>query len=657
MEINTVYNHYRNNKNTQLNNYTARALPASGPIQGYIASVSKLDAITDSYKVIIPSMNNAIVDHVPRRQSDGLVGANGVGTKPIPLRPGQPVLIEYLSRTKTPIITGSLFLNGNLDIWKEGKVPSIDSKSEFSNNALFNVPTHPVSLSYGGFTSLSVEPLTIRSKSPNQPFESPSSIEIPGNWEVKTEQGDTFSGTVGKNVNFGTSKTNVASGTRSSLADVPIDNALNTITTFEVFVNRETDRWFSFVAGQMIPKSIRPHIPNELTDSFFKPVSQKLNQVLSFIEKASNQSRQQLNFLQRDLLPKVKNATDAWGEHNIPKTLTSIGSIFGLTNSFDVKINFSTGVPSIDRYINTQANALVNEVLIDLGLNNYVDLLTFNHNVPSIITGKQPLPLSMENGMIFGGLIGRTASFNPSNQSLSALPIDLITGPYTYEVADIERPTRVEGIMPFKLVHHTLNNIDFTKEPHKALASLLTKYGVPNAEYLTDSLKELMDTGSLQSILKILLSVGNSEDKLLLATLANFFIKDVDLILDIIYETTSSMPLISSCPAIDQEVRLVLTQAQEGNIAEINNNFRTYYGLDDLNIIKLVTDTTKLQNYLNNTTDLRGIVDTLFNKDILGFLVEVIYLTTGNDLNQLQFTKDELSYWLNQVLLKKVMGA
>jgi hypothetical protein len=673
-EIDNIQNEYLRTKGRQFDAYTQKAhTQLKNRVIGYIADVTELNKARHEYNVTIPELNNVLLRAVPVNLPPNYISANGVGLKPFPLRTGQPVVVGFLNgRTTHPVIDGSFFINGQPEIW-ENSGPGIDTK-DTTGLSLYPTPINNFSRSKNNEVELRVYPLLTRISGTQS--SSPVGAEIPGNFIAYDYYGNSFSHNVGQSITSNANSITVNEGEKEHLADTPQKKALLKITTIEREVLEQLAYWRTAVGGKY--EISTPHPANKSSKSKSLNISsdgisgflqistgfkiadiagskrvdeliKKVDNITDILQQANKISNGHLDFLVKNVMPVINFIKQAWSSFNKGGTVNLSFDLplpLNLNLSVSITYDFKTGKIGISGKLNT-----VNK---------------------TIIPGPLALPLRYENNLLTG------VTARETDQTIIIKTLEI---PYSetslyddYPVLNGYFPNQDTNKIIYELPDRDNSTLNFTENPQDFLITLLQKYGVSNPQKLIKYLVPLVNYGStfdfllFSSILatpleKVLISIGviyidsiNTQD---LPTELNE-VNDLNNT-----NTNNSGSVINPnnqelINQVKEVVNLIIKPGQTEctpvtrnvyRIIESNINTSTdFVNYIEQELFEEVPDYLSWQNDLENfldwleekQTQYYPAIRTLFDGDLEGFLLILIFLSTGVDIRAYPQTYSEL---------------
>jgi hypothetical protein len=655
-EMEGIFREYQNSKSHQIAGYNQRAhTPILDDVIGYVADVTQSDRLTNRYTVIVPQLNNTTLTQVPRVIPGAYSQANGVGHLPPPLRPGQPVIISFLNnRSSLPVISGTIFTNGQIDRWAgdNPNPPQLDEKDS-TNLALFPTPMPPEALAVKGDAEVKVHPMIIRTASPTQPPNSATALEVPGTTYVHDSMGNVFSYFAGERIVVGKNETKKIQGSRQSLADMPNQQAYLAAIRKQAEVLEAMQNWRTALGGEYQlgrprPASLRSRSTFESGGASGQGLSSlagsqelstamsAIKDITSLLDLASQLGGKQLGFLQKTIIPIIKALAALWGGFDK----------FGI-----VSLNFQIDLP-----LNLQISVSIKYDVTTGNLNLNVQI-GFGSGTP--ITGSQPLPLRSEGGIIAGGY---PQVVNPSirvvvtqeEYTTSSIYSDYpILSGYSPLVLTKRRPgdppVSVGQTIPYQVVARELNQLNFATRPSDAIASLLVKYGVPEADLITASLVELVRYGSPYDFIKIGAVLDLPLNKFVTVALLtsvgaypNGTFNSIDPDITQLVGTLAK-PSLRECPPVPPETFPILQHAQSRNLETVTESISSYFQIQVPNVYDWVANLSSYVAWTQQTGHpFYPALATLYRGEIPDFLLLTVYLYTGVDLRRYPRAYNEL---------------
>lgn len=669
-EIDKAFEAFQRSKSRQFSEYTSRAYtPILDSLIGYIADVDDLSRLRNEYNVIVPAMANTMLRRVPRSIPGAAAQANGTGFLPQALRPGQTVIIKFLNnRTSLPYIDSALFMNGQLDLWSDGKVPQMDEK-DLTDLALLPSPLPPEAQAVKGDAEVKVYPLVLRVSSPTQPSNSATALEVPGTTYVTDSSGNVFSYFAGERIVVGKNEQKQQAGARQSMADMPKDEALKQAIRRQAKVLESLANWRAAVGGEYTVQTPHPAAKRRRAGSsessgsltisengisgqfetliggteFLGQAFNEIEGITQLLDQALSIGDGQLDFLQKTLMPLISKLKSLWGSFGgfgLKVLSFQLDLPFNLKLSISVKFDVKTGKLSIN------AN------------------LGFGSGTP--IVGSQPLPLRAESGLIAGGY--------PRSLNTQVVVRTTVTDYYTStiytdfpELAGYQPEQLISSNVPYEHVSSDLSNLNFTANPGDAVASILTQYGVSAAYAVTRYLLPLVKYGSVFDFLKIAAVLANPIQTVVITTgvtiiggfepidenRPNVLHPEITEVLQ-----TITKPAIVTCPTLPDEVYRIVYLAQRGEITGATNVALSYFQIQLPNYIAWVEDLDNFMDWAEaNHHPYYPALYQLHQGSVLNFLVLALYLKTGVDLRLFPRAYEEFSAYVDVAYPEVLSGA
>lgn len=169
------------------------------------------------------------------------------------------------------------------------------------------------------------------------------------------------------------------------------------------------------------------------------------------------------------------------------------------------------------------------------------------------------------------------------------------------------------------------NGLDFGSYPHHATASLLARYGVPQAGRITQAVKDLVDTRDLGAFFEALLAIAEPLDKLPLL-LARIWVRGEE-------PEPQQLALDLNCEYIFYSRDFLEATARQDQ-ETVNQLLENYYFYENLPPIKSwVAQPQQVIAYLIQTeSDIVKPAQALLAGELYEFFIATIKLTTNLDL-------------------------
>lgn len=642
-EVDKLFEEYQRQKGRQFDTYQHRAHnPMFDSIIGYVADVTEQNRLRNAYSVIVPSFQNAMLRDVPRKIPDGFINANGVGHLPPPLRPGQPVLIRFINNRSTqPYIDGGFTLNGQLELWTQDKIPQLDQKDS-TNLALFPSPLPPEAQAVKGDAEVKVYPLILRLSSPTQPKDSATALEVPGTTYITDTYGNVFTYFAGERIVVGKNEQKVTAGSRQSMADMPKEEAVKKAIRMQAQMLESLANWRTSLGGEFTIQTPHPAskrqrsglesgsltisqsgISGELNintgvtydTSSLQSAFSTVDNITSLLSSASKIGGKQMEFLQKTILPLINKIKGLWGSNGgfgLQQLSFQVDLPFNLKLSVAIKFDTKTGKLSIKAQ------------------------LGFGSGTP--IAGSQPLPLRSEGTLIAGGYQRQV-----DNQIVVKTTItEYFTSTIYQDFPELDgfRPQTLDSsTIPYTYVSRDLNDLNFGVRPYDALSSLVTQYGVPEADRIIRYLVPLVKYGSAFDFLKIGAVLGDPLQTVVITTgiTTNGGItvnnpSELSPEITEIIETVNK-PAVISCPTLPDETYRILYLAQKQEREAAESSLATYFQISIPDYASWIED---LDNFLEwALAEQHPFYPALYwlrQGDLLNFFVLLTYLKTGIDI-------------------------
>jgi hypothetical protein len=662
-----------------------------GAIHAYVGSVKDEDIIANKYTVFVPSWGYTYLYKVPRVVPSGKVSTNGVGYRPAALMPGQPVLLKYFEGTNQVYIDGSIHLPGS----QQNKIPD-------ESNSFLNAPFDLYNL-VDSFAEVDSTPLLI-GNSTTGTFEG----FVSGNHKIAGSNGNVIQNLVGdcftqtRNINID------VKGQTVSKAEAEVQKAIITVKRLRHNIERNYETVYSASDGTL--KIVRRYVPqvNDVVDrvnrayNTVRNIGIKIERVLELVKEASVITREQIRWLQEDLKPYIINTAQKWGlqdrvfNASIGGGIINISARGNLASNFKLTAKVNTGIPFADAYFNKQLEGLLGGFKLNTNLEiaqHLTKLLGFlgsGVSDQSIVAGRPPFPIQLQGGLFFGAyrivselqdiynltrsLLDVVSSTRGQLRGVYSLPPSRYLDLIVYNIGELEgvtsppnnqariartstldnpsdnppRLTRTNSPTPYLYIDPELNKLNDNQQPELGLAALLTKYGVPN------SLDIVNDTLSLRSneitttavIPKVLSNIAVGEEKIVMETAVLWLLKEV----------VNELKIVK---AKDEECRVPVSELQEIVAASVQNNqpvvkdiLTNYFLLDHVpdSYDEWAFNKESILDWLkDNNSDMLLTASFLVKGDLTRFFIELIYLTTGNDLILAPSELPELVQYINRV--------
>ena len=654
-------------------NRQAFGVRGAGAVHAYVGSVKDEDIIANKYTVFVPSWGYTYLYKIPRLVPSGKVGANGVGYRPTPLAPGQPVLLKYFEGTNQLYIDGSIHLPGK----EQNKIPD-------ENSSFLHAPFDLCNL-VDPYSDLESTPLLI----------GPSFVR--GNHKIYGSNGSVIQNIVGDSYSQTRNLYSDIKGYTVSRTEAEIHKVILTVKRLKHNIERNYDTTYS--ASQGVLKVVKRYVPesqdtvNRVSKAYniVRAIAVKIERVLELIKEASIITREQIRWLQEDLKPYILSTAEKWGlkdrvfNASIGGGIINISVKGNLASNFKLSAKVNTGIPFVDDFYKKQLEDFLGGIKLNTNLEitqHLTKLLGFlgsGVSDQSIVAGRPPSPILLQGGFIFGAyrivaelqdiytLVGSLLSvFSPTKGQLKStytLPPSRYSRFVNNNIGDLNqvistplnplRVTRTNSPTPYLYIDPELNTINDNQEPELGLAALLTKYGVPNALAIVRDALKLKSSSfpTTAAVPKVLSNIALGEEKIVMETAVLWLLKEV----------VDELKLVK---AKDEECRLPIEELQELVAAAVQNNkpevkevLTNYFLVSNTpeSYDDWAFDKESILEWLElNNSDILLTATFLINGDIIRFFIELIYLTTGNDLVLAPSELPELVGYINRAF--KLVG-
>jgi hypothetical protein len=648
-EIDSILRDYRRGKSAQYSSYNSKAhYNIQDSIEGFVSDVTPANRLTNRYNVTVPSLNHTMLRSVPRKSPDGDSQANGVGRVASPLRPGQPVIIKFLrGNSALPYIDGSLHLNGANPDFENEDIPSIDAKDDETGLTLWRTPILPATLAAGGDAETIVWPLIPRSQVPNQGYGSATCLEIPGNTSVTDYRGNCYETLIGQRISNTPNTITETDGTRLSLADLPIQQALAEVARVEASIVEELAYWRSMLNGTYSIITPHPSSTGTIGDLSFSPGSStflsgnltiptgliipslpgnkeasdildKIDRSVGMLNEASKIAGIQLNFL-TDKIQKIVNLVrsvlgsfDKFGNVNLS---LNIALPLNLKLSVSIKFDPKTGSISISGSLGFGSGP-----------------------APGTMLRAQALPLSSEKGLVTGSPERyRSPGYTVLEEEQTFTTVTIYTR-YPSLVKENNTPylpISFSKNIPYVLVSRDHNNLDFSIRPEEALASILTMYGVSDSMSIVTSLKNLIKTGSIFELLTIISTLSKPKEKIIISAASDLIgggSSGASLLLE---ESISTVvkPALINCPLVPYDMIEVSTFIKNNEVEKAVNKLEEYFLEDFPDYYEWERNPSSIEEWIKESDNpFYPAIKELLDGKVYEFLELLIFLYTGLDI-------------------------
>jgi hypothetical protein len=187
--------------------------------------------------------------------------------------------------------------------------------------------------------------------------------------------------------------------------------------------------------------------------------------------------------------------------------------------------------------------------------------------------------------------------------------------------------------VPFVLVSSEYNSLDFWLCPQDGLAASLARAGVPTSGSLVKSVSRLVtNTGSLSAAVSSLSTIANQPDKLVLDLAKVWYGETPNTTLETIVNSTT-LKARFECPDVPPAVVTIALESTKREFSTLQQQYKNYFLLDLPDYNTWIDEPRSILTWLSErNSDITLAARYLFDGQILRFFSEVIYLTTGNDI-------------------------
>jgi len=306
----------------------------------YIMPTAENESIKGEYNVTVPELGNQLLRRVTKAEPAGGLSANGSGIAFPRLRVGQPVLINFLGNKTQPIITHSFPFSGT-DRAEYG----IDKKSDSGRSVIYQPAQNTISRMFNGWGT--VAPVVLRDQSKVQPKESAAQVEIPGSYDIFTDDGKRYRFGLSNDFDLNTDITSAIEGKRGSAIDRPINAAQQQSKRLPYEINNALERIYSIAEGQFLPKEIRESQIGDEYREIFDPILERLEGLEDFFNGAEQFVEDQIEWFEENIIKPGEEIIDLWKD---VLNRNDILDAFGL-EQFEIDIGI---IPTLDQLVFSQ---------------------------------------------------------------------------------------------------------------------------------------------------------------------------------------------------------------------------------------------------------------------------------------------------------------
>lgn len=365
---------------------------------GYIMPTNSKYSLRGEYNVVVPQMGNQRFNRVKKADPAGHISANQSGVASPRLRVGQPVLINFLGNKTQPIITHSFPFSGseeegNYGIDQKGKKGTIFRPAQNNMSSLFN-------------GSGTIAPLVIRNQSQSQPEKSAAQVEIPGSYDIFTDDGKKYEFQTSNKVNILTDNTSAIEGKRDSIITRPLKVAELQTERFPYDLQLQLDRFYRIANGEFLPEDLRESQFGDEFRELFDPILGRLELLEEFIVGAGEFVDRQVEWFEQTIIQPAEQLFELWSDV-INKG--DILDLFGLES-----LNFQVGLmPLLDEFF-FDAIPSTGIGIVDAGINYGINWLK-EQLVSEVLNGLELPSLDIGNFASIGlSLFGGGGGANPN---------------------------------------------------------------------------------------------------------------------------------------------------------------------------------------------------------------------------------------------------
>lgn len=343
-------------------NYTLS--PRKQGLIGYIMPTPKRFRNIGEYNVTVPAMANQRFSRVKKTSDPGTLGTNGTGIRTPPIRVGTPVLVNFLGNKNQPIITDAFPFGGDPDRQK-----LLDADPAEEGGALFYPAQNSLSKTFEGWGQVS--PLILRGQNPNQPKESPAQNEVPGSYEISTDDGKNYRVQTSNDISLFSDRTEMVEGKRQSIITRPVKVANLQAERLPHTINSALDRFYSISEGKFMPEDLRRSPVGDEWREIFDPALNSLELMEEFYIGAQEYVENQIEWFETNIIDAAEELYDLWSDVlNKGDILDLFGfegfelevSVVGFIDQFFVSAIPSTGIGLVDAGIQYGINYLKEEL-------------------------------------------------------------------------------------------------------------------------------------------------------------------------------------------------------------------------------------------------------------------------------------------------------
>jgi hypothetical protein len=349
--------------------------PRKQGLIGYIMPTPKRFRSIGEYNVTVPAMGNQRFSRVKKTSDPGTIGSNGTGITTPPIRVGTPVLVNFLGNKNQPVITDAFPYGGD-----PNREKVLDPDPVEQGGALFYPAQNTLSKTFEGWGQVS--PLILRGQSPNQPQNSPVQNEVPGSYEISTDDGKKYQVQVSNDISLFSDRTEMVEGKRQSIITRPVKVANLQAEKLPYTINSALDRFYSIADGQFLPEDIRRSPVGDEWRKIFDPALNSLELMEEFYVGAQEYVDSQIEWFETNIIDTAEQLFELWAETLSKGDILDLFgfegfelevSVVGFIDQFFISAIPSTGIGLVDAGIQYGINYLKEQLaqeILEGGLSN-----------------------------------------------------------------------------------------------------------------------------------------------------------------------------------------------------------------------------------------------------------------------------------------------
>lgn len=348
--------------------------------------------------------------------------------------------------------------------------------------------------------------------------------------------------------------------------------------------------------------------------------------------------------------PWINNLVETYGTVELDLGIINLSLTPGLT-SFSGWLDFDTGVPLLDKYIEAQTNKFAQKILSKINFGKFTGIINSaigEYKGPPAGVSLLPASLTLT-------LSPQKKDSNSNSKKLKNLQKELqqVGNKFQEYREGLKKPKYIdsglsvgdypvndtvnagfdeeETAYPYIYVARELNNLNFIEYPHHELASYLTMLGVEQGGAISTYLDLFVEKQSIFDLIKVLTIIADPFTTLKLAIGYAYISSDSDIALELI-KNFSNKYIVEDCSIFNSITEQLLSDATAENLEAVNSKLINYY-YDDLpfRYNKWLESPDYILEDLQFTSIYRA-AELLIDGKLSEFTAETIKLVTKSDI-------------------------